>query len=269
MGGCDPGLQYDKQTCSCVSSIGSNSTVVGDRAARSTLPFPTMEHIVIMVLASIIILLLVFLVSLSVKIRRLSTRILYHQGGSPLSDVDLEVKQLNPGNVVYVEGSCSTPSSGFYSEIAANDKVYKRESDSLYHSAESVRLKKRSPEELAAEEAKAPVNIIENTLVGDDVFIRFKNFEDKPYVAYASPNMSYNTNTLRRSQPKPFPTLRTEVDNGYLHSDDVQYGTIRVSRSQQEEYGSLQRPVDLSSYKSASRHIDEALRLLQESADGL
>ena len=264
----------------------------------------------------------------------------YHQGGDnsstsdPLSDADLEVKQLNPGNVVYVEGSCSTPSSGFYSEIAAGERaggvcggggVYKRESDSLYHSAESVRMKKQrsSPEEMresAVESPSAaaaivrsqppPINIIENTLVGDEVFIRFKNMED-PYVphaaamaaaaATATPSLTYST--LRRGQLKPHPPSHLSskdavvqpVNSEYLRYDDtceipydnngssgdrgVQYGSIKVARRPlviDEDYRSLPRRaggepsgVDLSSYKSASHHIDEALRLLQESADDL
>ena len=95
----------------------------------------------------------------------------------------MQVKQLDPGNPVFGEGSCSTPSSGFYSEIAggggATDRyggggtdryggVKQRESDSLYHSAESVRLKKQR-----AEDGGGPsVNIIENVMVGGNRFIR-------------------------------------------------------------------------------------------------
>ena len=83
---------------------------------------------------------------------------------------------MDPGNPVFGEGSCSTPSSGFYSEIAGSGGggteryggIKQRESDSLYHSAESVRLKKQR-----AEDGGGPsVNIIENVMVGGNRFIR-------------------------------------------------------------------------------------------------
>ena len=297
---CSTGLSFDSRTCSCIM-LESNFEDDSKAAFSSDEAFPTLEHILIIILASIILVLLVILICLSVKIRSLSVRIQFHSSSSPnpLTDSDLEVKQLGPGNPVYGEGSCSTPSSGFYSEIAAGERIYKRESDSLYHSAESVRLKKRSSEE---SELKPPVNIIENALVGDDVFLHFGNMDSSS----GSPDLSLESadlqhyDTVRRNQPRspgpvhtggpvhftghvhsPSPKFKTSklAPDSPVQSGTLQYGTIKVrpADSDYRGYNSLSRPVDKTRhaardtlrYESATQHIDEALRLLQESADNL
>ena len=96
----------------------------------------SLEHILILVLATIILILMAILATLCSKIRGMSRRIRQNHpgsggrvgnGGHLLADSDLDVKQLHPGNPVYREGSCSTPSSGFYSEIAANERNYQQQ----------------------------------------------------------------------------------------------------------------------------------------------
>ena len=172
---CAPGLVFQDASCSCSAPGLDDVQGFGEeRSEEEPQSFPTLEHIIIAVLALVIIILFFILANLAMKIRKLSARIRFHPGSpNPLTDSDLEVKQLHPGNPVYGEGSCSTPSSGFYSEIIGAERVYKRETDSLYHSAESVRLKKRvGDERYEKEDSNPPMNIIENTMVGDEVYIR-------------------------------------------------------------------------------------------------
>ena len=188
--GCAAGLRFDEDSCACV--VAAPVTSLEDvRSTRShnngtggwLEDFPSLEHILIIILASIILVLLVVLLCLAAKIRQLSRRIRLHggrDGGSPnpLRDSDLEVKQLEPGHpAVYGEaGSCSTPSSGFYSEIAANERLYgtAAKADSLYQSAESVRLKKQRTD------SKPVVNIIDNILVEEEQYIRLANINSLP-----------------------------------------------------------------------------------------
>ena len=215
-------------------------------------------------LATIILILLAILATLCTKIRSMSRRIRHLPGGgSPnggghlLTDSDLDVKQLHPGNPVYREGSCSTPSSGFYSEIAANERNYqqKRESDSMYHSAESVRLKKQRMEingmcgnianemvlrenELALREegletsssvSRSRINIIENVLVGEEEgFIRFCPEDGSHQIPPRMHTMEIDTSAaVTRISPAgsmpPLPKLDT---NG----GQCEYGTVKRPR---------------------------------------
>ena len=259
---CPYGEVYSDQACAC---IPESEAILLDKAAISEhrddddlFAQFSLEHILILVLATIILILLAILATLCTKIRSMSRRIRHLPGGgSPngnghlLTDSDLDVKQLHPGNPVYREGSCSTPSSGFYSEIAANERNYqqKRESDSMYHSAESVRLKKQRMElngmcggnggnemvlrenELALREegletsssvSRSRINIIENVLVGEDEgFIRFCPEDGSSH--QIPPRMHTMEIDTRISPAGAMPKLDT---NG----GQCEYGTVKRPR---------------------------------------
>ena len=172
---CGPGLSLDPSSCACII-VDENKLIMEDaRRPRSEEdksdrlePFPSFQMMVIMVLLSIILILIIFVFVLLMRIQRMKRnwRIermrMAGQQDKPVlrSDQDSntstddggfnEVGGRGSGQTRFEEGTdvnCSTPSSGFYSELGQEQgrgpaDLHTTEFEHLYISPEQIRNKK-------------------------------------------------------------------------------------------------------------------------------
>ena len=153
---CAPGTQLQVSTCTCTQDPGLEVVLEQeDRAPRSTEPFPGFEMIVIIILLGIIFILIVIVFSLIMRIQRIQRNYsrekmkkqkdeeLSSQGGFTDIRPQVQYNEVQRGEgAQYTEvgtgENCSTPSSGFYSELGQE----RPEFDHLYTSPDQVRSKK-------------------------------------------------------------------------------------------------------------------------------
>ena len=149
---CSTGLSFDSRTCSCVM-LDTKLVVDENRAPRShDEPFPSFMMIIIVALLSVILVLLLTVFALIMKIQRMKRNYrtermkqnLPKDGNGDYSPVKpdeggfTDVNRSGEGG--FTEVNCSTPSSGFYSEVGTE----RPEFDHLYQSADQVRRQKQN-----------------------------------------------------------------------------------------------------------------------------
>ena len=291
---CSSGLVFDGEgTCSCVpsTSLAASNEIPDLRAPRSSSSFfPSFELMVIAGLLTLILVLLILIFSLVIRIQKLSRSLRLQQAGAvgrcdhqdseehgarqsePGQQQQQQQQQHSASTTIYSELNCSTPSSGFYSELAGSERgeggapppschqllrpdeelrLYRQlpavdedyggrqqllqldpSADSLYHSAESVRGNKTMMRR------------------GSDDYGRF-------------PSTTINTWSPR----VPDHVLETALGLGSPSSCYAETSLSPTGRIETRLLVNTSR--DRSRYETASHHIDEALRLLQESAEQL
>lgn len=158
---CGLGEFFSRQTCSCVQNNktdNNNKTALAaeESSKQDEFTFPTFELIVILTLLSIILVLIITVFSLITKIQRMQHKSnidriraqtkpedQYSESNTTSDEGGFAEKegytQINTTEAAFAEINCSTPSSGFYSELGHETRT---ELDHLYQSAEQVRNKK-------------------------------------------------------------------------------------------------------------------------------
>lgn len=128
---CDEGYVFDRQQrCACVPLSISASSDLSNEADEATkheanMAFPSVEIVVIAVLLAIILVLLSLVFSLVMRIQRMNRRL---KGSSRRNNLSVKAEVIEEQEeevakneeeelMIYTEVNCSTPSSGFYSEM--------------------------------------------------------------------------------------------------------------------------------------------------------
>ncbi len=290
---------FDREaTCSCVppTAVVASNDIPDLRLPRSSSgSFPSLELMVIAGLLALILILLALIFSLVIRIQKLSRSVRHHQRAAAASSEDVggdnntSRGSLQPQHpppqphhstsaTIYSDLNCSTPSSGFYSELASGsenemrpyrqqqpaaalDENYDRQrlrlqlqdtscggADSLYHSAESVRLN-RIPRGGSEEAFYAGSFRIEDPAVSLQRSCRVPDHVLEATLGIGPATASRRVETSLSLSPSG------RVETRLLDSSSGS--------------GHNSRGGDRSLYETASHHIDEALRLLQESAEQL